>query len=143
MMARGTAVASPYWHVRTAFDSGRSGTFANSNQSYEKGPTYKTTWIPDSAGGRFAIRGVYCALSFDDGASWDTRRPITADLSVHGRAETGADGAPFTMSYNSSEPAGYMAAAVSDDGIITLITSRNSYSFNLAWLKLEAPPPEK
>ena len=44
------------------------------------------------------------------------------------------------MSYNETEPAGYMAAAVSDDGIITLITSRNSYSFNLAWLRLKAPP---
>lgn len=46
-----------------------------------------------------------------------------------------------TMSYNTTEPNGYMAAAVSDDGIITLITSRNSYSFNLAWLKLKAPIP--
>ena len=116
-------------------------TFANSNESYEDGPTYKTTWIPDSAGGHFAIRGVYCALSFDDGASWETRRPITADLSVHGREETGSDGAPFKMSYNSSEPAGYMAAAVSDAGIITLITSRNSYSFNLEWLRQKAPTP--
>ena len=117
-------------------------TFANSLQSYEGSSVYKTTWIPDSAGGEFSMRGVYCAVSFDDGASWETRRPITADLSVEGRNETGSDGAPFRMSFNSSEPAGYMAAAVSDDGIITLITSRNSYSFNLAWLKLKAPPPQ-
>ena len=45
------------------------------------------------------------------------------------------------MSYNTTEPNGYMAAAVSDDGVITLITSRNSYSFNLAWLKLKAAIP--
>jgi hypothetical protein len=115
-------------------------TFANSNQSYEGSPVYRTTWIRDSAGGAFSMRGVYCAVSFDDGASWDTRRPITADLSVQGRNATGSDGATFRMSFNSTEPAGYMAAAVSDDGIITLITSRNSYSFNLAWLT-QTPPP--
>jgi hypothetical protein len=45
--------------------------------------------------------------------------------------------------HNTTEPNGYMAAAVSEDGIITLITSRNSYSFNLAWLKLKAPPAPK
>ena len=47
------------------------------------------------------------------------------------------------MSYNTTEPNGYMAAAVSDDGVITLITSRNSYSFNLAWLKLKAAIPPR
>ena len=48
-----------------------------------------------------------------------------------------------TMSYNTTEPNGYMAAAVSDDGIITLITSRNSYSFNLAWLTLKPSIPHE
>ena len=86
------------------------------------------------------MRGVYCALSWDEGASWESRRPITANPSLQARNESGSDGAVFRMSYNETEPAGYMAAAVSDDGIITLITSRNSYSFNLAWLRLKPPP---
>jgi hypothetical protein len=62
---------------------------------------------------------------------------------MEGRNQTGFDGHNFTMSYNMSEPNGYMAAAVSDDGVITLITSRNSYSFNLEWLKTRSPPPPK
>ena len=105
-------------------------------------PSYATTYIPDAAGGRFSMTGVYCAVSFTDGDSWTTRRPMTADLTLAGRNQTGFDGRDFTMSYNTTEPNGYMAAAVSDGGVITLITSRNSYSFNLAWLELKAPPPQ-
>ena len=114
--------------------------------------------------GQFAMTGVYCAVSMDvrsdrltcvlsfdsdstlccasaqDGDSWETRRPITTDLTAAGHNQTGFDGRDFMMSYNTTEPNGYMAAAVSDDGVITLITSRNSYSFNLAWLRTKAPP---
>jgi hypothetical protein len=88
-------------------------------------------------------RSRYCALSFDDGASWDTRRPITLDDTVSGLNQTGFDGRNFTMSFNTTEPNGYMAAAVNDDGVITLITSRNSYSFNLAWLSQKPTPPRQ
>lgn len=82
---------------------------------------------------------MLCLLS-QDGDSWETRRPITTDLTAAGHNQTGFDGRDFMMSYNTTEPNGYMAAAVSDDGVITLITSRNSYSFNLAWLRTKAPP---
>ena len=49
------------------------------------------------------MRGVYCALSFDDGNSWASRRPITTDRTVTGRNQTGFDGHNFTMSYNTTE----------------------------------------
>jgi formylglycine-generating enzyme len=45
------------------------------------------------------------------------------------------------MSYKSGEPDGYCAAAVSKDGTIHLITSRNHYAFNLAWLSTRPDPP--
>ena len=53
------------------------------------------TGIPDSEGGRFSMVGVYCAVSFDDGDSWRTRKPITLDMSLNGRNQTGFDGHNF------------------------------------------------
>merc|ERR1711920_716239 len=110
-------------------------TFANGS------PDYAETLIPDSAGGAFAVTGVYCALSFDEGESWAQRRLITTNFTEEGELIEGFDGNAFRMSFNSAEPNGYMAATVTEDGIIHLITSRNSYSFNLAWLNTTAAPP--
>jgi len=104
-------------------------------------PSYAETLVPDSDGGAFPILGVYCALSFDEGETWAKRRLITTNYTPEGETVVGMDGALFKMAYNSSETHGYMAATVTDDGIIHLITSRNSYSFNLAWLGSLSPPP--
>jgi formylglycine-generating enzyme required for sulfatase activity len=89
----------------------------------------------------FPATGLYCALSEDDGESWTHRRLITDDLTRKGHIVEGMDGDSFTMSFNSSEPRGYNAAAVSDDGLVHLITSRNHYQFNLAWLRQLSPAP--
>ncbi len=86
------------------------------------------------------MTGVYCAVSFDDGDTWK-KKPMTADVTVAGRNQTGFDGRNFTMAYDKGEPKGYMAAAVYDESVITLITSRNSYSCNLAWLSQPARAP--
>ena len=91
----------------------------------------------------FPATGLYCALSEDDGQSWTQRRVITDDLSREGHVVEGMDGSEFIMSFNSSEPRGYNAAAVSDDGLIHLITSRNHYQFNLAWLRQLSPAPPR
>ena len=44
------------------------------------------------------------------------------------------DGRLFTMSATSAEPSGYMSVCQTADGVIQLITSREHYAFNLAWL---------
>ena len=101
-------------------------------------------YVKDSAGGKFPVTGLYCALSFDEGETFPARRTITDDLSLHGHSQEGFDGRNFTMNFNTSEPDGYMAATVGPtDGLIHLITSRNHYAFNLAWLNSTAPPPPK
>lgn len=41
----------------------------------------------------------------------------------------------FTLSDTSAESNGYLAATQTRDGRIQLITSKNHYVFNLAWLK--------
>jgi len=110
--------------------------------TYANGPpTYRPTVVTDSSGGQFEITGLYCAVSYDEGENWPNRRTVTTDFTKSGKNFSGFDGRNFTMSYNSGEPNGYMAATVGDDGIITLITSRNSYSFNLAWLAAKPDPP--
>jgi hypothetical protein len=45
------------------------------------------------------------------------------------------DGRLFTMGPNSAEPSGYMSVCQTADGMIQLITSRQHYAFNLAWLR--------
>lgn len=51
------------------------------------------------------------------------------------------DGGPFTLSWQSAEPRGYLSVCQSADGVIQLISSRLHYALNLAWLK--AQPPER
>ena len=45
----------------------------------------------------------------------------------------------FTMDATHAEPAGYLAATQTPDGIIHLISSRLHYRFNLAWLENANP----
>jgi len=42
-----------------------------------------------------------------------------------------------------AEPCGYLASVQTRNGNIQLITSRNHYVFNLAWLKALPPAPRQ
>ena len=87
----------------------------------------------------FTILGLFCAVSEDDGNSWSNVRPITTDMSATGSKVEGFDHVDFIMSYNSSEPDGYMDATFDEaNGVIHLITSMNHYSFDLAYLSKPA-----
>jgi sulfatase modifying factor 1 len=56
----------------------------------------------------------------------------------------GIDKVEFELSDTMAEPCGYLAATQSRDGRVQLITSKNHYVFNLAWLKqLPAAPSAK
>jgi formylglycine-generating enzyme required for sulfatase activity len=85
--------------------------------------------------------GLFAALSVDEGKTWSHRRLITpggAPLTV-----SGIDRGQFTLSPTSAEHNGYLAATQTRDGNIQLISSKNHYVFNLAWLKqLPAAPPK-
>jgi hypothetical protein len=77
--------------------------------------------------------GMFAALSFDDGKTWPVRRLITPGGKE--RSVNGIDRVEFTMSGTMAEPCGYLAATQTRDGNIQLITSKNHYVFNLAWVK--------
>ena len=82
------------------------------------------------------ITGLFCSISLTEGDSWEYTRSITTDLTAKGHSVSGFDGAKFKMSYNSSEPNGYMDATIDDDGYIHLITSMNHYQFNLEYMMM-------
>jgi hypothetical protein len=50
------------------------------------------------------------------------------------------DGAPFEMTNTNAEPKGYMSACQTPDGVIQLISSRQHYAFNRAWIEVGAKP---
>jgi Neuraminidase (sialidase) len=70
-----------------------------------------------SAGGGYIGIGLYAAVSYDEGKTWPDRRLITPE------GKTTAD-------IN-----GYLAIIQTRDGRIQLITSKDHYVFNLAWIK--------
>lgn len=78
---------------------------------------------------------MFAALSFDDGKSWPCKRLITAGgprREIDGGGNTGR----FIMDDTHAEPKGYLAAKQGPNGLIHLITSKQYYVFNLAWLKV-------
>ena len=94
----------------------------------------------DSSGDTFTGSGLFAALSYDEGRTWDIRRLITPGgppRSVDGGGNTGT----FVLSDTSAEPKGYLSIHQTPDNVIHLIGSKQHYAFNLAWLQQDPPPP--
>ena len=103
----------------------------------------KKTTITDASGSERTVSGLFAALSFDEGKSWPVRRLITDDgpaREIDGGGNTGR----FILSQESAEPRGYLSVCQTPDGVIQLITSKQHYAFNLAWVKTPMPalPPD-
>lgn len=94
----------------------------------------KDMMITDSSGNQRSVSGLFGALSFDEGETWKNIRLITDDKPDH--EVEAMDGRLFIMNSSNAEPAGYLSVCQSAVGIIHLISSRQHYAFNLAWLKL-------
>jgi len=93
--------------------------------------------VTDASGKQRQVKGLFGALSFDEGETWSVHRLISDDGPVRKFGTT--DSEPFTLGWESAEPKGYLSVCQTTDGVIHLISSRLHYAFNLAWLK--APPP--
>jgi sulfatase modifying factor 1 len=101
-------------------------------------PTKQDMLIRDISGKERPVSGIYAALSFDEGETWPARRLISDD--GPGREVETTDRRTFIMSASSAEPWGYLAICQAANGVIHLISSKNHYAFNLAWLKALPPP---
>ncbi len=98
----------------------------------------KKIMITDASGQQRPVSGLFAALSTDEGETWQIKRLVSDDgppREVDGGGNTGK----FTMSHESAEPRGYMSACQTPDGVIHLISSKQHYAFNLAWLSTPAP----
>jgi hypothetical protein len=92
-----------------------------------KGMTFTAT-----DGSEFTGYGMYAALSFDEGKSWPVKKLLTdgKERFLDGGAWTGY----FEMNATNAEPRGYLAMIQTPDNLINLVSSKNYYRFNLAWL---------
>ena len=84
------------------------------------------------------FRGLYAATSTDEGDSFTIQKPLV-DETAPASAQHAMDKIPWTMTNATAEPRGYTSARQTMDGMIHVVSSRNSYHFNLAWLLQPAP----
>lgn len=92
----------------------------------------------DAAGSERVGKGLFAAVSTDEGQSWQIKRLITDDGPPR-TVDGGGNTKQFTLSAVSAEPRGYLSICQTADGVIHLISSKQHYAFNLAWLT--TPPP--
>ena len=104
-----------------------SFTDLSANAKNPKGMTFQ------SKAGEFNGAGLFAAISFDDGKTWSHKRLVSPGGPE--RIVNGIDRNQFPLSDTRAEHNGYLAAIQSRDGRIQLISSKNHYVFNLAWLK--------
>jgi len=97
--------------------------------------------IRDAAGEGRTVFGMFSALSFDEGKTWAAKKLITAGGPAR-RLDGGGNTGWFVMDENHAETRGYLAATQTPNGLIHLISSKQYYVFNPAWLK-QPMPPEK
>jgi formylglycine-generating enzyme required for sulfatase activity len=112
----------------------RSGELFVASFTSEKGHGIE---IEDVTGNKRVIKGLFAAMSLDDGKTWPYRRLVTDD--GPSRTIECTDGAAVTMSGQSSEYRGYLSGCEGIDGTINIITSRNHFAFNKKWLMTRPP----
>ena len=89
--------------------------------------------FPAADGSEYTGYGLFAAVSYDDGESWPDRRIVTPGGPK--QILSGIDRGQVEFSDTMSEPTGYLAITQTRDGRIQLLSSKNHYVFNLAWLK--------
>ncbi|HSI15465.1 MAG TPA: sialidase family protein [Chthoniobacter sp.] len=92
-------------------------------------------------GTEFTGYGLFAAVSFDEGKTWPVQKFITPGGPE--RTVLGVDKHEFALSETMAEPSGYLSVCQTRDDLIQLISSKNHYVFNLAWLKELPPAPKK
>jgi len=97
--------------------------------------------ITDASGEQREVKGMFAAVSGDDGKTWSNIRLVSHDGPV--QEVSTMDGRLFTLGFSSAEPGGYLSVCQAANGVIHLITSRQHYAFNLKWLETRPPAESK
>ncbi len=90
--------------------------------------------LPPTADAERKVFGMFAALSYDEGKTWPVKRLIT-DNGPAREVDGGGNTGKFTMDTTHAEPKGYLSATQTPDGLIHLISSKQHYVFNLAWIQ--------
>ncbi|MFH1717794.1 MAG: SUMF1/EgtB/PvdO family nonheme iron enzyme [Planctomycetota bacterium] len=90
--------------------------------------------VQDADGKRIQAFGMFAALSFDEGKTWPVKRLIT-DGGPKRELDGGGNTGKFIMDRTHAEPKGYLASTQTPDGLVHLISSKQHYVFNLAWIQ--------
>ena len=93
--------------------------------------------IKDKSGAKREVRGLFAAVSVDEGETWLVKL-VTDD--GPGKPGMTTNGGYFAFSQRNSEYRGYMSVCQAPNGLVHLITSFSHYTFNLAWLKRPNEP---
>lgn len=109
-----------------------------------EGPLFVASFTPgkqllDRAGQVRNVRGLFVALSDDDGMTWSHQRLVTDD-GPERTLDGGAWTKEFTLSQEAAEPKGYLTSIQARNGVIHLVSSRLHYEFNMEWIKSRMPP---
>ena len=86
----------------------------------------------DADGVEFEGRGMFAAVSFDEGETWPVRK-LVSDNGPERIFNKGAR-REFTMSKYVAEHKGYLSSCLGADGVIHIISSITHYRFNASWL---------
>ncbi len=97
--------------------------------------------ITDASGEQREVKGMFAAVSGDDGKTWSNIRLVSLD--GPDKEVSTMDGRLFTLGFSSAEPGGYLSVCQAANGVIHLITSRQHYAFNLKWLETRPPAESK
>ncbi|ODS76877.1 MAG: hypothetical protein ABS46_18835 [Cytophagaceae bacterium SCN 52-12] len=100
--------------------------------SFEPGDAGPAIGSPDLKG-----RGMFAALSFDEGETWPVKKLITAESGM--RKLTAPCNYRWGHPYDfldslQGEARGYLTVEQAPDGIIHVLSSGTHYSFNLKWI---------
>jgi len=95
--------------------------------------------LKDSSGKERTGRGLFTAISTDEGKTWGSIRLLAGDAPP--TVLEGMNGGVFTLSRRNAEERGYLAGCQGLDGVIHLISSNLHYAFNLKFLTTPQAPP--
>jgi len=96
-------------------------------------PKHKGMMFKAADGSEFSGYGLFAAVSFDEGKTWPVRKLVTPGGAE--RMVPGVDKREFALSDTLAEAAAYLSVCQTRDDLIQLVSSKNHYVFNLAWLK--------
>lgn len=98
--------------------------------------------LTGTGGRRWTGSGLFAALSFDEGKTWQVQRLLVPPGVRSGKVDGGGNTGTFVLSPTSAEPRGYLSIHQGANGVIHLVSSRLYYAFNLAWLMTPPSPPD-